>query len=291
MKKSKSRKIFEVFNVTLMIVLAALTLYPIINQLAVSLSSNTGILTGDITIFPKDFSLGTYKGLLGEAKFWINYKNTIIYTVVGTAISLFMTTICAYALSKKRLVGRTVLLRLIVFTMFFGGGLIPYYNLIKNLNMLDTIWALVLPGAIAPYNILLMKTYFEGLPDELEEAASIDGLSQFGYFWRMALPLSKLILATMTLFMSVSYWNDWFSALIYMNDGSKYPVTLYLRNIMMGATMASQTGQTIDASTVQSIPEGVQAASMILVIIPILCVYPFVQKHFVKGVMIGSIKG
>ena len=291
MKKSKSRKIFEVFNVTLMIVLAALKLYPIINQLAVSLSSNTGILTGDITIFPKDFSLGTYKGLLGEAKFWINYKNTIIYTVVGTAISLFMTTICAYALSKKRLVGRTVLLRLIVFTMFFGGGLIPYYNLIKNLNMLDTIWALVLPGAIAPYNILLMKTYFEGLPDELEEAASIDGLSQFGYFWRMALPLSKPILATMTLFMSVSYWNDWFSALIYMNDGSKYPVTLYLRNIMMGATMASQTGQTIDASTVQSIPEGVQAASMILVIIPILCVYPFVQKHFVKGVMIGSIKG
>lgn len=291
MKKSKSRKIFEVFNVTLMIVLAAMTLYPIINQLAVSLSSNTGILTGDITIFPKDFSLGTYKGLLGEAKFWINYKNTIIYTVVGTAISLFMTTICAYALSKKRLVGRTVLLRLIVFTMFFGGGLIPYYNLIKNLNMLDTIWALVLPGAIAPYNILLMKTYFEGLPDELEEAASIDGLSQFGYFWRMALPLSKPILATMTLFMSVSYWNDWFSALIYMNDGSKYPVTLYLRNIMMGATMASQTGQTIDASTVQSIPEGVQAASMILVIIPILCVYPFVQKHFVKGVMIGSIKG
>ena len=291
MKKSKSRKIFEVFNVTLMIVLAALTLYPIINQLAVSLSSNTGILTGDITIFPKDFSLGTYKGLLGEAKFWINYKNTIIYTVVGTAISLFMTTICAYALSKKRLVGRTVLLRLIVFTMFFGGGLIPYYNLIKNLNMLDTIWALVLPGAIAPYNILLMKTYFEGLPDELEEAASIDGLSQFGYFWRMALPVSKPILATMTLFMSVSYWNDWFSALIYMNDGSKYPVTLYLRNIMMGATMASQTGQTIDASTVQSIPEGVQAASMILVIIPILCVYPFVQKHFVKGVMIGSIKG
>lgn len=291
MKKSKSRKIFEVFNVTLMIVLAALTLYPIINQLAVSLSSNTGILTGDITIFPKDFSLGTYKGLLGEAKFWINYKNTIIYTVVGTAISLFMTTICAYALSKKRLVGRTVLLRLIVFTMFFGGGLIPYYNLIKNLNMLDTIWALVLPGAIAPYNILLMKTYFEGLPDELEEAASIDGLSQFGYFWRMALPLSKPILATMTLFMSVSYWNDWFSALIYMNDGSKYPVTLYLRNIMMGATMASQTGQTIDASTVQSIPEGIQAASMILVIIPILCVYPFVQKHFVKGVMIGSIKG
>ena len=291
MKKSKSRKIFEIFNVTLMIILAALTVYPIVNQLAVSLSSNTGILTGDITIFPKDFSLGTYKGLLGEEKFWINYKNTIVYTVVGTAISLFMTTICAYALSKKRLVGRTVLLRLIVFTMFFGGGLIPYYNLIKNLNMLDTIWALVLPGAIAPYNILLMKTYFEGLPDELEEAASIDGLSQFGYFWRMALPLSKPILATMTLFMSVSYWNDWFSALIYMNDGSKYPVTLYLRNIMMGATMASQTGQTIDASTVQSIPEGIQAASMILVIIPILCVYTFVKKHFVKGVMIGSIKG
>ena len=202
-----------------------------------------------------------------------------------------MTTICAYALSKKRLVGRVVILRLIVFTMFFGGGLIPTYNLIKNLNMLDTIWAIVIPGAIIPYNVLLMKTYFEGLPVELEEASSIDGLSQLGFFTKIALPLSKPILATMTLFISVAYWNDWFSALLYLNDGDRYPVTLYLRNIMMGATMASQTGLNIDASTVQSVPEGIQAASMILVIVPILCIYPFVQKHFVKGVMIGSIKG
>ena len=226
-----------------------------------------------------------------ESKFWINYRNTIVYTVLGTVIGLFMTTICAYALSKKRLVGRVVILRLIVFTMFFGGGMIPTYNLIKNLNMLDTIWAIVVPGAIIPYNVLLMKTYFEGLPVELEEASSIDGLSQLGFFTKIALPLSKPILATMTLFISVAHWNDWFAALLYLNDSDRYPVTLYLRNIMMGATLASQTGQNIDASTVQSIPEGIQAASMILVIVPILCLYPFVQKHFVKGVMIGSIKG
>lgn len=131
----------------------------------------------------------------------------------------------------------------------------------------------------------------KGLPVELEEASSIDGLSQLGFFTKIALPLSKPILATMTLFISVAYWNDWFAALLYLNDGDRYPVTLYLRNIMMGATMASQTGLNIDASTVQSVPEGIQAASMILVIVPILCIYPFVQKHFVKGVMIGSIKG
>lgn len=291
MKKSKSRIVFEIFNIILMAVLIVLTLYPILNQLAVSLSSNTGILTGEVTLLPIDFSLDTYKGLMKESKFWINYKNTIVYTVLGTVIGLFMTTICAYALSKKRLVGRVVILRLIVFTMFFGGGLIPTYNLIKNLNMLDTIWAIVVPGAIIPYNVLLMKTYFEGLPVELEEASSIDGLSQLGFFTKIALPLSKPILATMTLFISVAYWNDWFAALLYLNDGDRYPVTLYLRNIMMGATMASQTGVNIDASTVQSVPEGIQAASMILVIVPILCIYPFVQKHFVKGVMIGSIKG
>ena len=284
MKKSKSRIVFEIFNIILMAVLIVLTLYPILNQLAVSLSSNTGILTGEVKLLPIDFSLDTYKGLMKESKFWINYKNTIVYTVLGTVIGLFMTTICAYALSKKRLVGRAVILRLIVFTMFFGGGMIPTYNLIKNLNMLDTIWAIVIPGAIVPYNVLLMKTYFEGLPVELEEASSIDGLSQLGFF-------TKIALATMTLFISVAYWNDWFAALLYLNDGDRYPVTLYLRNIMMGATMASQTGLNIDASTVQSVPEGIQAASMILVIVPILCVYPFVQKHFVKGVMIGSIKG
>ncbi|WP_206671844.1 carbohydrate ABC transporter permease [Parabacteroides distasonis] len=273
-----------------MAVLTLITIYPIFNQLALSLSSTDAILNGKVTLFPVDFSLTTYKDIAKESLFWRNYLNTIWYTFAGTVVSLVLTTTSAYALSKKNLVGNKLILRLMVFTMFFGGGLIPTFMLIKNLHLTDSIWAIIIPWAIVPYHILLMKTYFEGLPGDLEEAAKIDGLSQFSFFIRIVLPLSKPILATMTLFTSVLYWNDWFTALIYINDSAKYPVTLYLRNVMMGATMASQTGQTIDAS-VKSIPQGIQAASMMLVIIPILCIYPFVQKHFVKGVMIGAIKG
>lgn len=290
MKKSLGKKIFDVINVTFMVLLTIVTLYPLINQIAYSLSGSNAILNGKVGLLPVDFTLSTYKDIMSEAMFVKDYINTIVYTVVGTLIGLIMTTICAYALSKKGLYGGGVFLKLIVFTMFFGGGLIPYFMLIKNLGMLDTIWAIVLPGAIMPYHVLLMRTYFSGLPDDLEDASRIDGLSQFGHFIRIALPLSKPILATITLFIAVIYWNDWFSALIYLNDGAKHPVTLYLRNIMMGSTMASQSGQGVDAS-VKSVAQSVQAASMIMVIFPVLCIYPCVQKYFVKGVMIGAIKG
>jgi len=290
MKKSMSRKVFNVFNIILLISLSLVTIYPILNQLAISFSDSNGILNEKVTIYPKGFNFDTYKSIIKELIFWINYKNTIVYTTVGTLIGLAMTTICSYALSKKDLFGGAVILKVIVFTMFFSGGLIPTYMLVRNLHMTDTIWALVIPGAIAPYNILLMKTYFQGLPNDLEDASKIDGLTQFGFFRKIALPLSKPILATMTLFISVGYWNDWFSALIFLNNNKDYPITLYLRNIMMGATITSQNSQTIDA-TVRAIPQSIQAASMILVILPIMCIYPFVQKYFVKGVMIGAIKG
>ncbi|MGC6589161.1 carbohydrate ABC transporter permease [Paenibacillus sp. Dod16] len=290
MKKSRSRKVFDITNLTLMACLTLMTIYPIFNQLALSLSSTDAILNGKVTLFPIDFTLTTYRDIAKESLFWGNYINTIWYTIAGTVISLMLTTTCAYALSKKILLGRKVILSLIIFTMFFGGGLIPTFMLVKDLHLTDSIWAIIIPWVIVPYHILLMKTYFEGLPGDLEEAAYVDGLGQFSFFIKIVLPLSKPILATMTLFSAVLYWNDWFTALIYINDSAKYPVTLYLRNVMMGATMASQTGQTIDAS-VKSIPQGIQAASMMLVITPILCIYPFVQKHFVKGVMIGAIKG
>ena len=276
MKKSKSKRVFDIFNYGLLGVILIVTLYPILNQVAISLSSASGILRSTVTIFPKDFTLETYKGLIEQRIFWKNYANTIIYAVFGTALSLAATTLCGYALSKKDVFGSGILLRLIVFTMFFAGGLIPNFVLIRNLGMIDTIWAIILPGAILPYNVLLMRTYFMGLPYELEEASKIDGMGQFGYFMKIALPLSKPIIATITLFIFVVYWNDWFSALMYLNDQEMQPVTLYLRNM---------------DSAMQTIPQSVQAASMVLVITPIICVYPFVQKHFVKGVMIGAIKG
>lgn len=290
-KKSMSRKIFEVANVTFMIIFSFLCLYPILNQVALSFSSASGILGSGVTLWPKDFTTETYEAILREGAFWNNYKNTIIYTITGTTISVVMTTLCAYPLSKKKLYGRSGILKVIIFTMFFGGGIIPMYTLIKNLNMLDTIWSIVVPGAIAPYSVLLMKTFFEGLPSELEDAAAIDGLGQFGCFMKIIIPLSKPIVATMTLFSAVGYWNEWFSAMIYLDDNAKYPVTLYLRNIMMGAQLATQSGQKVDLAATVSIPQSIQAAAMLVVIVPILCIYPFIQKYFAKGVLIGSIKG
>ena len=288
MKKSLSKKIFDVCNCTVLILFTLSIIYPILNQFALSFSSSSAILRDNVTIWPKDFTLDTYETLFHQNKFWLNYLNTIIYTILGTAIGLIMTTTCSYALSKN-VMGGSIFMKLIVFTIFFGGGLIPNYALMSELNMVDTIWVLVLPGAILPYHAMIMRTYFMGLPSELEEAAKLDGMGQFGYFLKIALPLSKPIIATMILFIAVIYWNDWFAALIYINDADMQPVTLYLRNLMMGAQSAAQSGEV--GSTIKTIPQCVQAASMIVVTLPVVCIYPFVQKHFVKGVMVGSVKG
>ena len=288
MKKSLSKKIFDVCNCVILILFSISIIYPILNQFALSFSSSSAILQENVTIWPKGFTLDTYDTLFRQDKFWLNYLNTIIYTTLGTIIGLVMTTLCSYALSKE-LVGGSTFMKLIVFTIFFGGGLIPNYALISNLDMVDTIWALIIPNAILPYHVLIMRTYFMGLPHELEEAAKLDGMGQFGYFMKIAIPLSKPIIATMILFIAVIYWNDWFAALIYINDADMQPVTLYLRNLMMGAQTAAQSGEI--GSTIKTIPQCVQAASMIVVTLPVVCIYPFVQKHFVKGVMVGSVKG
>ncbi|MFI3238456.1 MAG: carbohydrate ABC transporter permease [Lachnospiraceae bacterium] len=287
-KKSNGRKIFDVFNYTLLGLCVLVSLYPIINQVALSFSSAAGVLQNNVTIFPIDFTLGTYESIVADKKFFTGYRNTVMYCVLGTLLGLSMTSICAYALSKKNVYGANRFLKLIVFTMFFGGGLIPTFVLIRNLGFIDTIWAIIVPGCIIPYHLLIMRTYFAGLPMELEEASKIDGMGQLGYFFKIALPLSKPIIATMTLFIAVIYWNDWFAALMYINDTDMQPITLYLRNIMMGATMAAQEGDYDSLSTVSS---SVQAAAMVLVITPVLCIYPFVQKYFVTGVMIGAVKG
>lgn len=288
--RTRGEKIFNVINIIIMCLLILITVYPFLNQIALSFSSTSAILAGKVNLYPVEFTTKVYGDLLKQTDFWQSYGNTIIYTVLGTAIGVTMTTLCSYGLSKH-VVGTKFMLSAIVFTMFFGAGLIPHYMLIKSLKMTDTIWAILIPGAIVPYNVLIMRTFFLGIPQDLEDAAQIDGLTQFGYFLKIALPLSKPILATITLFISVVFWNDWFSALIYLDSNEKYPVTLYLRNIMMGQTLASQSGQQMDASQTQSIPQSIQAASMLVVILPIMLIYPKVQKYFVKGVMIGAIKG
>lgn len=289
-RKSKGYKIFQLANTIFMIFVILATVLPFLYILAMSLSSNSAILSGKVYFLPKDFSTSAYTQIVQQQNFWIGYKNTIVYTVSGTILALVLTVMCAYPLSKRDLAGRKFLLEFMVFTMYFGGGLIPSYLLIKNLHWINTIWALIVPGAISTYNMLVMKTFFEGLPKSLEEAAAIDGMNQLGILLKIILPLSKSILATMTLFYAVGYWNDWFTALIYMNSDKYYPVTLFLRNIIMGAQMAAQSGQALNANSAATLPQGLQSATIMLVTIPILCIYPFVQKYFVQGVMIGSIK-
>ncbi|MCI1982070.1 MAG: carbohydrate ABC transporter permease [Oscillospiraceae bacterium] len=285
-------KVFTAFNILFMIFVIVITLFPFIYMLAVSFSGNSAVLRGDVLFYPIDFTVTAYRNIMNDAQFWVGYRNTLIYTVGGTLISMAMTVACAYPLSKKQLPGRGPLLMFMVFTMYFGGGLIPFYLLVRSLHLINTVWAILVPGAISVYNMIVMKTFFEGIPQDIEEAAQIDGLSYIATLFKIVLPLSKPVIATITLFYAVGFWNDWFNAMIYLNSNSLYPVTLYLRNLLMGAQLAASNGQGITSgSEAAVVPQTLQAATVVLVTVPILCIYPFIQKYFVKGVMLGSIKG
>lgn len=279
-------KIFQIFNITFLLVICFITLYPFLNLVAKAFSSEGYITAGEVNLIPRGFNTVTFTAVMSDDMFWINYKNTVIYTLVATIIAMALTTTFAYALSKKHLKGRSGFIGIAVFTMFFSGGLIPNYLLINAIGFTNTIWAIVVPGAINVFNLLVMKAFFENFSTELEEAAAIDGLSTYGIFGRIVIPLSKAVLATMILFYSVSFWNSWFQAFLYLNDVNLYPVTLYLRNLLAAVTSA----QDIGTETVQ-IAANVQAVTMVLTVLPIMCLYPFIQRYFVSGVMLGSVKG
>ncbi|MBX9243636.1 carbohydrate ABC transporter permease [Actinotalea ferrariae] len=265
------------------------TLYPFVNLVAQAFSSEAYINSGQVNLVPRGFNLTTFQVVMEDRLFWRNYQNTVVYTVVATAISMVLTTSFAYAISKRALKGRNVFIGIAVFTMFFNGGLVPNYVLINGLNMTNTIWAIVLPNAISVFNLLVMKSFFENFPEELEEAASIDGLSTFGVFFKIVLPLSKAVIATMVLFYAVSFWNSWFSAFLYLDDRDLYPVTVYLRNLLAAATSADSI-QGGGGGDLTQIASNVQAVTMVLTVLPIIALYPFLQKYFVSGVMLGSVK-
>jgi len=286
-KPTLSFRIFQVVNVTILILVGVVTLYPFLNLTARAFSSQAAIAEGSVFIWPVGFNLTTLENVVSQERFWINYGNTLVYTTVATVISMVLTTTFAYVLSKSHLRGRGALVGLALFTMFFAGGLIPNYLLISQLGFKNTLWAIVLPQAINVFNLLVMKSFFENFPAELEEAAAIDGLSTYGIFLRIVLPLSKAIIATMILFYAVAFWNSWFPAFLYMDDPDLYPVSVYLRNIIAGA---SGTGEGLGGDAVQ-IGSNVKAVTTILTVLPIVCLYPFIQKHFVSGVMLGSVKG
>lgn len=287
-KLTKGYLAFQAVNTVVMVLVIIITLYPFIYLIAQSLSSDAAVSAGQVTLFPIDFSLETYKYILRDDSFFKFYGNTIFYSIAGTAISVFGTAILAYPLSKPRLRMNKFFIPFVVFTMYFTGGMIPNYILVTQwLKLGDSIWAIVLPGAISTFNLLLMKSFFTGLPEELEEAAAMDGMGVYGVFAKIILPLSKPILATMTLFYLVGMWNEWFGPFLYLESRNKWPIALWVRQLVEGANQVD-IGSTAEASSVQAT---LKSATMVLTSLPIICVYPFVQKYFVQGMTMGAVKG
>jgi len=288
-KDTRGTKIFRYINYTFLTILCLLTIYPFINLIAVAFSSDAAIRTGQVNLWPVGFNITTFRAVIGDQMFWINYRNTVVYTIVYVIIAMFLTTTFAYVLSRRHLWGRKFLTGMAVFTMFFGGGLVPFFVVVSRwYNLSNTMWALVLPGALSVFNLLVMKSFFENFPTELEEAAALDGLNTYRTFLQIVLPLSKAVLATMTLFYAVGMWNSWFNAFLFINDRNLMPVMQYLRNLIAGAFSVSEFADPADQAQVGA---NIRAVAMLLTMLPIVLVYPFVQKYFVSGVMLGSIKG
>lgn len=287
-------KIFDVVNYTVLTILLLIVLYPLYFIVIASFSSPRAVANGEVLFWPVEFSLKGYKELFGYKDIWMGYKNSIIYTFLGTTVNIIAVIPAAFALSRRELYGRNLVIGLYTFTMFFGGGLIPTYLLIQQLGLDNTIWALILPGAAGFYNIVVARTFFDmNIPGELYDAAMVDGCDYFKYFFKIIIPISTPIIAVMVLIHAVGHWNSYFGALIYFKDRDKFPLQLILREILV----QNQNIAEASSSSIQKIEEQRQLAELIkygVIIVsslPVLIMYPFVQKHFVKGMMMGSVKG
>ena len=284
-------RLFDILNYTFMVVLVLVTLYPLYYVAIVSLSDGNAVLRGDVGLWPVGANLTTYRLVFRTPTVMRSLANSAMYTTVGTAINLFMTALCAYPLARPRFSGKTFLTLMVMVTMFFSGGLIPLYLLIMQLGLRNTMWALVLPVAIGPWNMFIMRTYFQGIPEEMFEAATIDGANDLQIVSRIVVPLSKPIFATLLLFYAVGHWNQWFNALIFLDERVKFPIQLVLRSVVIQGQM-EQAGHIMSPSMEHLVVErSLQYATIVVSTLPILAVYPFVQKYFVRGVMIGAIKG
>lgn len=282
---------FDIFLYAIAAIVIIIVLYPLIFVVSASFSDPARVLNGDVWLLPKSLSVEAYKNILQDHSVWTGYGNTILYTAVGTFINVLMTVLAAYPLSRPDLPGRKLLMVIITITMFFNGGLIPTYLLVKNLGMVDTMWALIIPTAIATYNLIVMRTYFQtSIPWELQEAAHMDGCSNWRLLRSIILPLSKPILAVMVLFYAVGHWNSYFNALIYLREEGLYPLQLVLREILL-ISSSDNVDANVGLADKVLLSESIKYAVIIVSSLPVWIMYPLVQRHFVKGVMIGSIKG
>ncbi|THF84641.1 carbohydrate ABC transporter permease [Cohnella fermenti] len=292
--ESRADRIFNRINVFLMVIVTLVFLYPLLFIVSASISDPDAVLRGEVWLWPKGFTLVPYVKVFQNSEFFLSYWNTIAYTVVGTLVNVALTIMAAYPLSRKDFYGRNVLTVLFTFTMFFSGGLIPLYIVIQKLHLLNNFWVMILPSAVSIFNIIVTRTYFQtSIPEEVYQAAEIDGCSRIGVLTRIVLPLSGPILAVMVLFYGVGHWNSYFNALIFLNERDMFPLQLILREILVQNDtqnlMSSSSANYIIDSTQYG--TSIKYAVIIISSLPVLVLYPFVQRYFVKGVMIGAIKG
>lgn len=294
--ESRADKIFDRCNKALVWFFILIIAYPLIYILSASISDPQYVNSGQMWLFPKGTTFEGFQRVFQSNEIWTGYRNTVFYTLLGTSINLAVTLTCAYALARQELIGKKVIMGLLVFTMFFDGGLIPTYLLVRDLGMINTVWAMVLPNAASMWNIIVTMTFFKvTIPRGLEEAAEIDGASQIRTFFQIVLPLSAPIIAVMALFYGVSHWNQYFNALIFLQDRGLYPLQLFLREILIQQKISTELLQSSGSAEALSrharIADMVKYAVMIVSAAPLLIVYPFLQRFFIKGIMIGSLKG
>ncbi|MCI8615769.1 MAG: carbohydrate ABC transporter permease [Lachnospiraceae bacterium] len=290
-KRGRSEVAFSVFNYIFFVILCIIMVYPFWHVVMMSLSSVEATAKGGVFLWPKGFNLDTYIKVFKDPSIWSGYFTTIIVTLAGTFLGTLFTATTAYPLSKKDLPFGKIMLFLVLFTMLFSGGMIPGYLLMKNLNLIDNRLSLVLPGLISAYNVIIMKSFFQSIPESLEESAKIDGATEVTIFWKIVLPLSKATVATIALFTAVGYWNDYFSTVLYINTKERWALQAVLRYMLTNTNQAMQSAGVTVAAATNVTAATIKAASVVVATVPILCVYPFVQKYFVKGVMIGGVKG
>jgi putative aldouronate transport system permease protein len=289
-KITKKDKIFEAVLGTIFILICFITITPILNIIAVSLSSKTAILQGAVRILPVEFNTEAYKKVFGDATFINSFMYSITLTVGYTVLSMVMTILCAYPLSRSNLKGKGIITVFIVFTMYFGAGIIPDYLNIKNLGLMDTVWALVLPGALSAYNMIILRTFFQSIDSSLYEAAYLDGCSELKTLIKIVLPLTTPALATLSLFYAVGRWNGLQDVIFYISNPKLLTVQMKLKQMIDSSTIVNP-GESTALMMENVAPENIKAASIVISMVPMIIAYPFVQKHFTKGIMLGSVKG
>ena len=286
-RRSLGSKIFDALNLLFLGLLAFSTVYPFWDSLVVSFSSLKGYLSSSVHLWPSEWSLEGYSYMFSNPTLWTSYANSIFITLVGTLINMVLTIMTSYVLSKTYLRGHRVLTFLCVFTMMFSGGIIPTYMVIKDVGLLNSVWAMIIPTAISTYNMIILRNFFSGMPKELEASATLDGCTEIGVLFRIVLPVSIPALTTVTLFYAVDHWNDFFSAIMYINKQKSWPLQLFLRSMLYENEAAYQSG----GESLYLLGQPMKMAAVMMAIIPIMCAYPFFQKYFTKGVMTGAVKG